>query len=112
MREGILTLDVAEEWLAAKSGYAADEVSDLSQYTGIDDSAAESLSKYEDELSLGGLTELSDAAAESLSKHQGEYLKLDGLTELSDSAAESLSKYQGDYLGLSEELEEQLAKYR
>ena len=42
----------------------------LSEFTGIDDDAAEYLSKQEDSLYLGGLTELSDAAAESLSKHR------------------------------------------
>lgn len=109
--EELLTKEIAEEWLAAKSGYAADEVSDLSQYTGIVDSAAESLSKYEDELSLGGLTELSDAAAESLSKHEG-LLSLVGLTKLSDAAAKSLAKIDPDLRFLSEEVEEQVAQYR
>jgi hypothetical protein len=66
----------------------------LPHLTQLSDAAAESLSKYEDDLYLEGLTELSDATAESLSKHQGD-LWFNSLAKLSDAAAESLCKHQG-----------------
>ena len=89
MAEKRLTRQIAEQFLAD------DESVDLSEFTEVDDDAAESLSKHEGGLSLDGLTSLSDAAAESLSKHKGSWLGLDGLTNLSDAAAESLSKHEG-----------------
>ena len=69
---GVLTLEIAEQFLAN------DNSVDLSEFTKIQEAAAESLSKYQAALSLRCLTELSDAAAESLSKHQGG-LDLSGL---------------------------------
>ncbi len=86
--EKVLTKEIAEQFLAD------DESVDLSEFTAIEDAAAESLSEYEDGLGLSGLTELSDAAAESLGKHEGD-LWLDGLWQLSDAAAESFGKYKG-----------------
>ena len=75
-----------------------DDAVDLSQYTQIDDDAAESLSKCK------------HLTAERLGGFCGADLCLDGLTQLSDAAAESLSKH-GDVC-LPDELEEQVAKYR
>jgi hypothetical protein len=88
----VLTKKIAKQLLSDKS---VDEAGD---FTSIEDSAAESLSKHKGEVCLSGLTELSDAAAKSFSKHKG-MLWLGGLSELSDTAAESLSKHQG-YLNL------------
>ena len=67
----------------------------LSEYTSIEQEAAEVLSTLQGELYLDGLETLTDAAAESLSKHRGFILGLNGLTELSDAQAESLSKHRG-----------------
>ena len=66
----------------------------LDKLTNLSDSAAESLSKLNADLSMEGLSRLSDSAAKSLSNVQGE-LSLRGLQELSDSAAKSISKHQG-----------------
>ena len=86
----VLTKAIAEQFLEDP------ESVDLSEFTAIEDEAAEILCRTEEtELILSGLTRLSDAAAESLAKHQG-YLSLNGLTSLSDAAAESLGKHQGD----------------
>ena len=51
---------------------------DLSEFTQLDDDAAEALAKHEGQLNLSGLTSLSDAAAEALAKHEG-FLVLSGL---------------------------------
>ena len=65
MPERRLTKEIAEQFLADEKAV------DLSEFTEVDDDAAESLSKHErDWLFLNGLTSLSDAAAESLSKHK------------------------------------------
>jgi hypothetical protein len=96
----ILTKEIAEQFIA-------DELSVyLSQYTSIEDVAAEVLSEKSgsvlgSSLNLEGITSLSDEAAESLSKFKGDYLLLDGITSLSDAAAESLSKLEGGNLQLS-----------
>jgi len=112
--EKVLTKEVAEEFLADT------ESVDLSEYTMIEDVAAESLSKHDGGLYLNGLTSLSDgpghiALAESLSKSEG-FLNLEGLKKLSDAAAESLSKHEGDLdldgLGeLSDAAAESLSKH-
>jgi hypothetical protein len=107
--EKVLTKEVAEQFLADEDSV------DLSEFTVIEDVAAESLSKHEGELYLSGL---SDAAAESLSKHEGEWLDLSGLTSLSDAAAaESLSRHKGGLnLGslksLSDAAAESLSKHK
>ncbi len=90
--EKVLTKEIAKQFLEDE-----DSAVDLSEFTAIEDAAAESLSKHEGELylDLSGLTSLSDAAAKSLSKHE-DNLNLDGLTSLSDAAAKSLSKHVGD----------------
>jgi hypothetical protein len=86
----VLTKEIAEQFLADEDSV------DLSEFTAIEDDAAERLSELEVfRLHLDGLTSLSDAAAESLSKHKGDYLELNGLTSLSDAAAESLSEHKG-----------------
>jgi len=95
--ENVLTKEIAEQFLAEVYGEWLETY--FEGYTAIEDSAAESLSKYEGDLTFH-ITELSDAAAESLSKHKGD-LCLYGLTELSDAAAESLSKYEGYYISLN-----------
>jgi hypothetical protein len=88
--EKVLTKEIAEQFLENVNSV------ELSEFTAIEDEAAESLSKCRGGwLSLDGLTSLSDAAAESLSKHEGD-LDLRGLTSLSDAAAKSLSKHEGD----------------
>ena len=72
----VLTKEIAEQFLADEDSV------DLSEFTAIEDKAAESLSKYEGCLFLYGLTSLSEAAAESPSKHAGElYLPLNNLPE-------------------------------
>lgn len=107
--EKVLTKEIAEQFLA-------DDDMDLSEFTGIEDDAAEIISKYEDNLSLDGLTDLSDAAAESLSNHE-DNLSLDGLMELSDAAAERLSKHRGSLrlgglMELSDAAVESLCKHK
>ena len=98
MKKKILTKEIAEQFLE-------DEEVDLSEFTSIEDAAAESLSKHIAEyqghsLDLDGLTSLSDAAAESLSKSKEfalraqiyHSLSLNGLKRLSDATAKSFSK--------------------
>lgn len=86
--EQVLTKEIAE-FLAGRGDPQLDE------FTSIDDSAAECLSKHTGWISLRGLTGISNAAAESLSRHDGGRLVLVGITELTDAAAESLSRYRG-----------------
>ena len=78
-----LTKDIAKQ-------FAADNNSvDLSEFTEIENAAAESLSKHTgDWLYLDGLIGLSHAAVESLSKYRG-YLSLAGLTFISDAEADA-----------------------
>ncbi len=87
-----LTKKIAKQFLADEDSVG------LSDFTSIEDAAAQTLAKLKGTLWLYGLTSLSDAAAESLAKLKG-YLSLDGLTSLSDAAAESLGKLKGG-LGL------------
>ena len=93
MAEKPLTTEIAEQFLAD------DESVDLSEFTVLDDEAAEILSRHKGDLYLDSLTSLSDAAAESLSKYKG-YLSLDGLMSLSDAAAESLCRLELGCLSL------------
>ncbi|MFP6675386.1 MAG: SEL1-like repeat protein [Pirellulaceae bacterium] len=58
----VLTKEIAEQFLED------DESVDLSEFAAIEDEAAESLSKHEGGLSLGGLTSLSDVAAEPVGR--------------------------------------------
>ena len=62
MAEKRLTKEIAEHFLADEKAV------DLSEFTEVDDDAAESLSKHEGDLAFRPLT-LSDEASESLSKH-------------------------------------------
>jgi hypothetical protein len=59
--EIILTKEIAERFVADEDSV------DLSEFTAIEDDAAESLSKHEGHLGLDGLTSLSDADVSSLS---------------------------------------------
>ena len=73
-RYGVLTEEIAEQFLEDDSSVH------LSEFTAIEDAAAESLSGHEGDLELDGITFLSDAAANSLSKHEGEIrVNLDAL---------------------------------
>ena len=94
----LLTVEIAEKFLADNDSV------DLSQFTSIEDAAAEALGKNRGgPLFLNGLTSLSDTAAEALAKHEGVGfnggLYLIGLTSLSDTAAQALAKCDG-YVGL------------
>jgi hypothetical protein len=90
--ERLLTREIAEQFLADEKSVS------LSQFTAIEDHAAEVISKSEceDWLCLERVEQLSDAAAESLCKFQGECLNLNGLETISDAAAASLSRFQGE----------------
>ena len=57
MTEKRLTKEIAEQFLAD------DESVDLSEFTEVDDGAAENLSRHRGYLDLNGLTSLSDAAS-------------------------------------------------
>ena len=112
--EKLLTSEIASEFLSEVGKFT---LSDLDEFTTIDDSAAELFQQYKWGLTLNGLTSLSDAAAESLSKHKGRGIELNGLTCLSDKAAESLSRYKGDLEcdgleSLSETAIESLCRYK
>ena len=70
MSEKILTKKIAEQLNSDEDSFY------LTEFTKIDDDAAEVLSRFGfntimQTIWLDGLTELSDAAAESLSKHEG-----------------------------------------
>lgn len=71
----------------------------LSDFTAIDDEAAEALAEAcgEEEcwVCLNGLTCLSETSAKSLSRLRG-WLYLEGLSDLSDAAARRLAMYRGD----------------
>ena len=82
--------DVAAQTLAQHGGDL-----DLGSLTSLSDAAAAAFAKHKGKLRLSGLKSLSDVAAESLAKHEGR-LGLDGLTSLSDAAAESLAKHEGE----------------
>ena len=86
-----LTLEIALGW---------DGNTSLTQYTSIDDQAAEVLAKYEDaDLELRGLISLSLPAAQALSKQESGSLNLRGLASLKNDVAEAFSHY-GGFLGL------------
>ena len=61
-KKNILTLEIAEKFLKDNDSV------DLEQFTSIEESAAEALSKYKESLNLNGLTTLSKAAVSSLAK--------------------------------------------
>ncbi len=80
MKTIILTQKIAKQFLADEDSVG------LSEFTSIEDAAAQTLAKHKRTLGLSGLTSLSDAAAESLAKHEG-YLWLDGEAEEALTAA-------------------------
>ena len=107
--ERLLTAEMAERWDGTNSPV------DISQFTSIEDEAAEELAKHKRQLYLVGLTSLSDGAAEALGKHEGT-LFLWGLTSLSGAQAEGLAKHKGELLldgltSLSDKQAEGLAKH-
>ena len=86
--EKVLTKEIANQFLA-------DPVSvDLTEFTSIEDRAAEQLATHDGSLDLKSLTTLSDTAAESLAKHEG-MLHLIHLNTASNLAAEKLIKHRG-----------------
>ena len=87
MSEKILTKEIAEQFIADEDSV------DLTEFTKIDDDAAEVLSRF-------GFNTIMQT------------IWLDGLTELSDAAAKSLAKMAPDKLHLSDELEARVAQHR
>jgi len=87
--EKVLTKEIAEQ-------FSADEGDmELSEFTAIEDEAAECLvGMHCGALELDGLTSISDAAALSLSKHKGE-LDLTGVSALSLTVAQTLAAHEG-----------------
>jgi hypothetical protein len=67
---------------------------DLSEFSSVEDAAAQSLAKFEGDLSLNGLKSLSAEAAICLASHKGN-LSFEGLEILTDEAAAALSKHEG-----------------
>lgn len=92
-----MNLNVAEQFLADPDSI------DLTQILTLDDDAAETIAKYQGDLTLSSLIELSDRAATALAKHKGQ-LSLNSLSKFTDAVAQALSMHKGDllYLGLTE----------
>jgi hypothetical protein len=90
--EKVLTKEIAEQHIASQEP-------DLSEYTTINDDAAEALAAFEGELLLDDLNAISDQSAQLLSKHKG-YLQIDYAfddttnMDLSDKAAEFLASHE------------------
>ncbi len=76
--EKVLTKEIAEQFLADEDSV------DLSEFTAIEDDAAEVIAKHEHELCLNGINSLSDKAATLLSQSRGP-LSID-LEELHEQA--------------------------
>ena len=90
--EKVLTKEIAEQFLEDEDSV------DLSEFTAIEDEAAESLSSYKGgELSLYGLTSLSEAGAACLAKGKFSELLLGTVTGLSDRVIITLIR-SFDYL--------------
>ena len=63
----------------------ADEDSvDLSEFTTMEDDAAQTLSSHPSDLNLENLTMISDESATSLGKHCGDELRLSSLLSITD----------------------------
>ncbi len=92
--EKVLTKEIAEQFLADEDSV------DLSEFTAIEDDAANNLSKREGELDLDGLTCLSVIAATHLASSSGK-LFLDSVTELDAETASALSCFSGECLTLN-----------
>ena len=93
-KKNILTLEIAEKFLKE------DDSVDLDQFTSIEESAAEALTKHKGSLHLNGLTTLSKAAASSLAKVDllpgfPYYLEFHSLLPTTEVVKE-LAKYQGN----------------
>jgi hypothetical protein len=67
--------------------------------------------KFDDAVDLSQYTQIDDDAAESLSKCKG-FLNLSGLKELSDAVAKSLARIDPEKLGIPDEIEELVARFR
>ena len=85
--EKVLTVKIAQKAVANRD-------SDLSEYTKIEESAAEVLANYEGYVQLDGISQLPEPLAQVLAKHKGG-LSLGGVSKLSDEAAALLSNRQG-----------------
>ena len=95
-KKNILTQEIAEKFLKDDASV------DLGQFTSIEESAAEVLSKCKGSLNLNGLTTLSVAAASSLAKVasaplSNNCLDLESLIPSID-VVKQLAKYQGDQI--------------
>ena len=78
-----------------------EEDMELNYYWNITDDASKFLSKCDFEsLNLNGLKTISDKSAQSLVKFEGD-LSLDGLQEISDKTAEALVNFKGNDLCLN-----------
>jgi hypothetical protein len=91
----------AEKVLTAKIAREAvqQDDCDLSEYTAIEEAAAQILAKYDGSLILDGLSLITDAVALSLAKHRGD-LSLNGLVRLTPEIANALANHRGSYLSL------------
>lgn len=83
MSEKILTREIAEQFIADEDSV------DLTEFTKIDEDAAEVLSNCSSDLFLDNLVEISDGVAKSFARHSGR-LVFSEINELSDVAVESL----------------------
>lgn len=84
--EKVLTKEIAEQFLADEDSV------DLSEFTAIEDDAAELLGSYGgDELNLDGLEQIGIAAVRRLVKFGGSDLSLGGLRQISTPAAKVLA---------------------
>jgi hypothetical protein len=87
----VLTKAIAEKFLKNKNSV------DLSEFTSIDDNAAQALARHKGYLDLSSLTSLSDTAAHALAPHKG-HIFLNGLQKLSANGASQLVKLPSVYL--------------
>ena len=85
--ELVLTKEIAERFVKTPDSV------DLSDFTSIEDSAAEIISNYEGQLSLYGLSKLSSKSAKFLSRHKGRLL-ICQINHLSLSAAKFIIQHE------------------
>ena len=86
--EEVLTKEIAEQFLADEDSV------DLSEFTAIEDDAAEVLGAYKGDLYLNSLVALTDKSARSLGSHKGR-LDLGGIASLNTNAIEHLVQHKG-----------------
>lgn len=95
-KPNILTLEIAERFLKNNNSV------DLDQFTYIEESAGEALSKHKGSLSLRGITTLSKAAASSLARAEPSLGEHNALTFKSlvpsNDVTKQLAKYQGNQI--------------